>query len=83
MWQKFFTEEQNMIRELTRKFTVEKIIPVRRELDENEEFPWELVKEMAKLDLFRIFIPEQYNGLAVVYSILQYLLRRWPKVVQV
>ncbi len=63
MWQKFFTEEQNMIRELTRKFTVEKIIPVRRELDENEEFPWELVKEMAKLDLFRIFIPEQYNGL--------------------
>ena len=63
MWQKFFTEEQNMIRELTRKFTVEKIIPVRQELDENEEFPWELVKEMAKLDLFRIFIPEQYDGL--------------------
>jgi butyryl-CoA dehydrogenase len=36
---------------------------VRAELDEKEEFPWAIVKDMADSDLFRIFIPEQYEGL--------------------
>ncbi len=57
------TEEQEMIREVARKIAEERIVPVRAELDEKEEFPRDILKEMAQADLFGIFIPEEYGGL--------------------
>jgi butyryl-CoA dehydrogenase len=59
----FLTEEQAMIRDLARQIAEEKIVPVRRELDEKEEFPWEIMKVIAQSDLFGLFIPEEYGGL--------------------
>ncbi len=59
----FLTEEQQMIVDLTRQITEEKIIPVRAELDEKEEFPWDIMKDMAQADLFGLYIPEEYGGL--------------------
>src|SRR4030043_834690 len=59
----FLNEEQMMIKELTRQIAEEKIIPVREELDEKEEFPWEIMKVLAQSDLFGLFIPEEYGGL--------------------
>lgn len=59
----FLTEEQKMIVELCRKIAEEKIKPVRQHYDEIEEFPWPIVEEMAKSDLYRIYIPEKYGGL--------------------
>ncbi len=59
----FLTEEQEMIVDLTRQITEEKIIPVRAELDRTEEFPWEIMKDMAQADLFGLYIPEEYGGL--------------------
>ena len=59
----FFTEQQQLIKGLARRIAEERILPVRAELDEKEEFPWALLKDMADADLFRIFIPEQYEGL--------------------
>ena len=35
----FLNEEQIMIRDLARQIAEEKIVPVRAELDETEEFP--------------------------------------------
>ena len=58
----FLTEEQQMIVEVSEQITNEKIIPVRAELDEKEEFPHEILKEMAKADLFGLFIEEEYGG---------------------
>jgi len=58
----FLNEEQKMVLKVVRDIAKDKILPVRQELDEKEEFPWELLKEMAKADLFRIFIPEEYGG---------------------
>ena len=55
-------EEQQMIRDVARKIADEKIIPVRAELDEKEEFPYEIMKELARADLFRVFVPEEYEG---------------------
>ena len=52
-----------MIRDLARRIAEEKILPIRAELDETEEFPWEVVKELANSDMFRVFIPEEYEGL--------------------
>ncbi len=57
------TEEQIMIRDLARQIAVEKIVPVRAELDEHNKFPTDIMKSMAQADLFGIFIPEEYGGL--------------------
>ena len=59
----FLTEEQKTIKSLARKIAEEKILPVRAELDEKEEFPWAIIKDLADADMFRIFIPEEYEGL--------------------
>ena len=59
----FLTEQQKLIKSLARRVAEERILPVRAELDEEEEFPWAAIKDMANADLFRIFIPEQYEGL--------------------
>jgi butyryl-CoA dehydrogenase len=59
----FLTEEQVMIRDLARQIAEEKIVPVRSELDETGEFPWEIMKVLAQSDLFGLFIPEEYGGL--------------------
>ena len=59
----YLTEQQKMVKSLARRIAEERILPVRAELDQKEEFPWAIVKDMADSDLFRIFIPEQYEGL--------------------
>ncbi len=57
------TEEQMMIRDLARQIAVEKIVPVRAELDEHNKFPAEIMKAIAQADLLGLYIPEQYGGL--------------------
>ena len=59
----FLSEQQKTIKSLARRIAEEKILPVRAELDEREEFPWDIMKDLADSDMFRIFIPEQYEGL--------------------
>jgi len=59
----FLTEQQQLIRDLARKVAEERILPVRAELDEKEEFSWSIVKDIASSDLFRVFIPSEYEGL--------------------
>lgn len=59
----FLTEDQKMIKELAKQIADEKIVPVREELDEKEEFPSEIMSVLAHSDLFGLFIPEEYNGL--------------------
>ncbi len=59
----FLSEQQQTLKGLARKIAEQRILPVRAELDEKEEFPWDLIKEMGASDLLRIFIPEEYEGL--------------------
>jgi butyryl-CoA dehydrogenase len=59
----FLTDDQKMIRDLAAQVAREKIAPVAAELDETGEFPWEVVKTLAQSDLFRVFIPTEYDGL--------------------
>jgi alkylation response protein AidB-like acyl-CoA dehydrogenase len=59
----FLTEDQQTIRDLARRIAEERILPVRAELDEKEEFPWDIVKDLAEADMFRVFVPEEYEGL--------------------
>jgi alkylation response protein AidB-like acyl-CoA dehydrogenase len=57
------TEEQTMIRDLARQIAVEKIVPVRAELDEHNKFPTDIMKALGQADLLGIYIPEAYGGL--------------------
>jgi len=59
----FLSEQQKTLKSLARRIAEERILPVRAELDEREEFPWEIIKDLANADMFRIFIPEEYEGL--------------------
>jgi len=59
----FLNEQQLMMKSLARRIADERILPVRAELDEKEEFPWEIIKELADADMFRVFIPVEYDGL--------------------
>jgi butyryl-CoA dehydrogenase len=58
----FFTPEQKMIRDLARKVAEEKLRPVRAELDEKEQFPWEVVKISGDAGLMGVSMPEEYGG---------------------
>jgi len=59
----FLTEEQQAIQEIARQIAEEKIVPVREELDEKEEFPRGILETCARSDLFGVSIPEEYGGL--------------------
>ncbi len=59
----FLTEEQEMIVETAREIARDKIIPVRAELDEKNEFAASIMEDIARADLFGIFVPEDYGGL--------------------
>ena len=59
----FLSEDQIMLKELVRQIAEEKVLPVRAELDEKEEFPRDIMKILADADLFGLFVPEEYGGL--------------------
>jgi alkylation response protein AidB-like acyl-CoA dehydrogenase len=59
------TEEQLEIRDLCREIAKKSILPVVEHYDRSDEFPWEIMETFAKADLFRIFIPEEYDGLGL------------------
>ncbi len=59
----FLTEEQQALQELAREFAQGKIAPVAAEYDRTAEFPWPVVEEMARMDFFRLLIPEEFEGM--------------------
>lgn len=57
-----FTEEQEMMRKMVRDFAQEQIAPKIEEMEETDQFPAEIVKQMGELGLLGIPIPEEYGG---------------------
>src|SRR5260221_7912707 len=55
-------EEHHQVRATVRKFADEVVAPGARELDENEEFPTAIVKQMGELGFMGLPYPEQYGG---------------------
>ncbi len=56
------TPEQAMIRDLCRDFAKREIAPYADEWFEAEHFPTDVFKELARLDLMGLLIPEEYGG---------------------
>jgi alkylation response protein AidB-like acyl-CoA dehydrogenase len=59
----FLTEDQKHIQALARRIAEEKIVPIRAELDEKEEFPWSIMKVCADTGLFGVSVPLEYGGM--------------------
>jgi alkylation response protein AidB-like acyl-CoA dehydrogenase len=59
----FLTEEQVFMRDVAKELAEKKIKPVSAHYDEANEFPWPIIEEIAKADLFRVFIDDQYGGM--------------------
>jgi alkylation response protein AidB-like acyl-CoA dehydrogenase len=60
-------DEQVLLRSTVRKFAEEVIRPKARELDEKEEFSYEITRMMSELGFFGAFIPEDYGGCNLDY----------------
>ncbi|MCJ7507458.1 MAG: acyl-CoA dehydrogenase family protein, partial [candidate division Zixibacteria bacterium] len=56
------SEEQRMFKDAAAEFAKEKLFPKAQEFEEKEEFPPELLKELANLGYFGMLLPEQYGG---------------------
>lgn len=61
------SEDQILLRETVRKFAEEEIREKSKELDEKEEFSYEITAGMAELGLLGALIPEEYGGAALDY----------------
>lgn len=54
--------EQKAYQQMAREFAEKEIIPYARELDEKEEFPWEILKKLHAVGLHDLAVPEEYGG---------------------
>lgn len=63
-----FTEEQEMMRRMVRQFAREKIAPRIHEMDEADQFPEDLIREMGRHGLLGIPIEEKWGGTGSNYT---------------
>jgi len=56
------TENQRMIAEMVQTFAVRYIKPHMMEWDESQEFPVHIFKELGKMGLMGVLVPEAYGG---------------------
>ena len=55
-------EQQIEIRNIMREFALERVLPLRQELDEKEEFPHALLQELGGMDMMGLYVPAEYGG---------------------
>ncbi|HNW35396.1 MAG TPA: acyl-CoA dehydrogenase family protein, partial [Candidatus Ozemobacteraceae bacterium] len=56
------TPEQELIRQSAAEFARTVIEPLAAELDEKQEFSWEITRALAKQGYMGIIIPKEYGG---------------------
>lgn len=83
--QPYLSDKQKELQALARDFATERVLPLARALDHQEEqFPDELITEMGRIGFFGIMIPEEHGGLglgAVEYALVtEELSRAWMSV---
>jgi len=56
------TEEQQMLREMTRDFVNNEIKPIAAKIDVEEKVPRELIQKLGELGFLGVVFPEEYGG---------------------
>ncbi len=61
------TRDQKMIRDVVRDFAQQEIVPRAAEIDKTGEFPLDIMKKLAEMDLMGLPFPEEYGGAGADY----------------
>ncbi|WP_255196821.1 acyl-CoA dehydrogenase [Halorarius litoreus] len=61
------TPEQKQIKDMVADFVDEEVVPVASDIDHDDEFPWDIVEELADLGLMGMPFPEEYGGAGLDY----------------
>ena len=56
------SDQHTLLRDTVREFARAEIAPVAQRLDEEEQFPYEIIRKLGELDLMGIPFPERYGG---------------------
>ncbi|MGI6032411.1 MAG: acyl-CoA dehydrogenase family protein [Coriobacteriales bacterium] len=56
------TEDQKLIQSAAKEFVEKEVAPVAQKMDEDDEFPYELMKRCGELGFTGIVLPEEYGG---------------------
>ncbi len=56
------SESVQMVRQMVRDFAERNVRPNLMEWDESQTFPVHVFKELGKLGLMGVLVPEEYNG---------------------
>lgn len=59
----FLTEDQEMMRDVARKFSRDELMPIANDIDINEETPAWVTQRSAELGFLGVCIPETYGGI--------------------
>ncbi len=60
-------KDAELTRKVVREFAEKEIAPIAQELDDKEEFSYDLTRKMGELDFFGPFVSEEYGGSDVGY----------------
>ena len=61
-------ETRSQLKETVRRFVRERLVPLENQVEETDEVPAEIRREMADLGLFGLSIPVEYGGIGVDMS---------------
>jgi alkylation response protein AidB-like acyl-CoA dehydrogenase len=56
------TEDHRAVQDMVRQFAHDKVRPRAPEIDRDDEFPWDLYRQMGDLGLLGLTLPEAYGG---------------------
>jgi alkylation response protein AidB-like acyl-CoA dehydrogenase len=74
------TDQQQMILEMVRRMAQEKVAPRAAEIDEKDEYPWDLWSLFRDAGLLRLVIPEAYGGLGADHTTICLVVEELAKV---
>jgi butyryl-CoA dehydrogenase len=58
----FLSDEHKRVKEVARDITERIVKPARRKYDESHDFPYDVIAEIGRAGLFKIFVPKEYGG---------------------
>ncbi|MGE5422731.1 MAG: acyl-CoA dehydrogenase family protein, partial [Ignavibacteriales bacterium] len=62
-----YTEEQDSVRKMARKFADQELAPIAQEYDEKDQFPEFILDKLYETGLLTIGVPAEYGGPGLDY----------------
>jgi len=61
----FLKEKHRIVRNSVKSFAQKEILPIAKEIDQEQRFPWEVVEKMGKAGYLGIQAPKEWGGAAM------------------